>query len=234
MKGHMLDARLGSAAELVRQGAVFADIGTDHAHLPIFLLESGRIERAVCSDINAGPLASAERNIAEHGLSDRVELVLTDGVSGLGGKGITDYAVCGMGGEMIADIVSVAPELRTPDVRLILQPMTRQEVLRSALYSSGFEIISERYSTALGKYYVCMLVGYTGELRALSEVEAHLGVSPIVGGRAEYLGYLEGKLRALNTAIEGRSRAEIDTSVEATVARAIAKRIELVNASINT
>ena len=234
MSGTVLDARLGSAAELVRQGAVFADIGTDHAHLPIFLLESGRIERAVCADINEGPLASAQRNIAEHGLSDRVELVLTDGVKGLGGKGITDYAVCGMGGELIADIVTSAEHLRTPDVRLILQPMTRQDALRAALYESGFEILSEKYSFSLGKYYVCMLVGYTGEIRSLSEVEAYLGISPVVGGRAEYLGYLEGKLRALNTAIDGMTRADLDTSVEATVARALAKRIELLEAGMNT
>ena len=111
--------------------------------------------------------------------------------------------------------------------------MTRQDALRTSLYESGFEIVSERYSYALGKYYTCMLVSYTGELRSLSEVEAHLGVSPIVGGRAEYLGYLEGKLRAINTAIEGMARADLDTSVESTVARALAKRIELLEMGIN-
>ena len=230
----MLDARLGSAAELVRQGAVFADIGTDHAYLPIFLLESGRIERAVLSDINEGPLASAERNIADRGLSDRVELVLTDGVKGLGKKGITDYAVCGMGGELIADIVTSAPELRSPELRLILQPMTKQDTLRAALYAAGFEILSERYSYADGKYYVCMLAAYSGEIRSLSDVEAYLGVSPVVGGRAEYLGYLEGKLRSLSAAIDGKMRGELDTTVDATVARALAKRIEHLTAGMNT
>ena len=55
-----INARLASAAELTRQNAIFADIGTDHAYLPLFLLEEGRIEYAYCSDINEGPLASAE------------------------------------------------------------------------------------------------------------------------------------------------------------------------------
>ena len=222
----MLDARLCSAAELVRQGAVFADIGTDHAYLPIFLLEAGRIERAVCSDINRGPLASAERNIAERGLSDRVELVLTGGARELSGRGITDYAVCGMGGELIADIVAEAVHLKDPDLRLILQPMTRQEHLRSKLYAMGFSILSERYSYAEGKYYVCMCVRYSGEPRRLSEVEAYLGVSPIDGGRVEYIGYLEGKLRAVRSAISGKEAGGVSPSAEREIEAALERRID--------
>lgn len=229
----MLDARLRSAAEFVRQGAVFADVGTDHAYLPIFLLNEGRIERAVCSDINEGPLDSARRNVDEAALSDRVELVLCDGASALCGRGITDYAVCGMGGELIADIVMSAPELKSPDVRLILQPMTKQEHLRSALYSAGFEILSERYSSAEGKHYVCMLVAYSGSERTLSLLESHLGVSPVVGGREDYIGYLKGKLRALETAVSGKERGGIDASEDALAARAIAKRIEQLRISMN-
>ena len=59
---HPIGKRLLSAAEFVRQGAYFADIGTDHAYLPLFLLEEEKIERAVCADINAGPLESAKNS----------------------------------------------------------------------------------------------------------------------------------------------------------------------------
>ena len=68
MSGGAINARLLSAAELVRQGAVFADIGTDHAYLPLFLLECGKIPRAICADINEGPLNSARENAKAQGL----------------------------------------------------------------------------------------------------------------------------------------------------------------------
>ena len=178
MRDTVLDARLTSAAELVRQGAVFADIGTDHAHLPIFLLEGGRIERAILSDVNEGPLAAALANVGEHGLAGRVELVLTDGAAALAGKGITDYAVCGMGGELIARIVSDAPNMKEAGVRLILQPMTRQAVLRTELARLGFSILEEKYSYADGKYYVCMLAEYSGEQGVVDPVSAELGLIP--------------------------------------------------------
>ena len=72
-----LDKRLLSCADYVRAGAVFADIGTDHGYLPIFLLKRSHIKRAYLSDVNKGPLASAERNARAEGLSDKCEFILT-------------------------------------------------------------------------------------------------------------------------------------------------------------
>ena len=128
-----LNARLLSAAEMVRQDAIFADVGTDHAYLPLFLLEEGRIKRAFCSDINKGPLDSARRTAAERGLEDKITFVLADGATALRDKNITDYAICGMGGELIAKIIEDSPHLYDTDVHLIIQPMSRQAILRKFL-----------------------------------------------------------------------------------------------------
>ena len=85
--------RLLSAGELVREGAVLADVGTDHGYLPIYLILRGKIERAILSDINAGPLETARANAASSGVSQYVELVLTDGAKALSDKGATDYSI---------------------------------------------------------------------------------------------------------------------------------------------
>ena len=209
-----LNARLLSAAELTRQNATFADIGTDHAYLPLFLLDGGRIDYAYCCDINEGPLASARRNAEERGRLDRCEFILTDGASVLSGKGITDYAICGMGGELIADIIERAPHLRDSSVNLILQPMSRQEKLRAYLAASGFTVISESYSFDAGKYYVCLLATYSGKSREISDFESLVGSpeSTFIGKTCRRA-YLEAKLKSLERAFAGkRAAGDSDTA----------------------
>ena len=175
MRDNGLNRRLLSAAEFVRQGAVFADIGTDHAYLPLFLLSSGRIKSAVLADINEGPLASARRNAARTPFMDRLAFVLTDGAAELDGMGVTDYAICGMGGELIAEIIERAPHLKNSEINLILQPMSRQSSLRTYLARAGFDIISESYSFDGGKCYVCFLARFDGVCREITPAEAEFG-----------------------------------------------------------
>ena len=169
-----LNPRLTSAAEFVRQGARFADIGTDHAYLPIFLLSEGRVSYAVCSDINEGPLASAKANARESGLFEKMDFCLTDGAAALEAYSPTDIAICGMGGDLIANIVEAAPFLKNENVNLILQPMTKQEALREKIYLMGYEILAESYSVDSGKHYVCMQAKYTGQVKELSEIEKEI------------------------------------------------------------
>jgi len=211
MKNSALNARLLCAAELTRQDATFADIGTDHAYLPLFLLESGKIKFAYCCDINEGPLASARKNAEERGRLSQTEFILTDGATVLMDKGITDYAICGMGGELIADIIDRAPHLKDEGINLILQPMTKQEKLRSYLASAGFVITHESYSFDAGKYYVCLLASFNGKCREIPLIEAIAGST-----RSTYSGmecrkkYLEKKLASLIRAADGKKDAGID------------------------
>lgn len=210
-----LDKRLLSCADYVRVGAVLADIGTDHGYLPLFLLREGRIQRAYLCDVNEGPLSSAKRNATADGLADKCEFILTDGAAALSGKGITDYTVCGMGGELIARIIGDAEHLKTVGTRLVLQPMTKQGSLRKYLTSSGFSILDERFSFDSGKYYVTLLAEYTGECREMSDTEAELGIDvPHTADRDEYLGFLEGKRRAAEKALNGKRSGGYDASEE--------------------
>lgn len=205
MSDTKLNGRLRSAASFVRQRAVLADVGTDHAYLPIFLLSEGRVERVIATDVNAGPLASAEDNLRDAELLDRATLVLCDGAADLADSGATDYAICGMGGELIAEIIGRAPHLKDPSLRLILQPMSKQPELRRYLSSEGFSIRSEAYSYDAGKYYVCMMAEYTGECRTLTDLQSLLPdpESEVFNRDAEN-GYLRAKLESYNKAARGK------------------------------
>lgn len=232
MKSIELGARLASASAFVRQGAVFADIGTDHGYLPLFLIEQGRIDRSVCSDINCGPLNTAMDNARLCGLDDRVQTVLTDGLEGLSGLGLTDIAICGMGGELISAIIDRAPWVRDPSVRLILQPMSRQDKLRRYLAESGFEILEESYSTETSKNYLCLLACYSGKPRQMSLAESVVGVTPEDPSMLNsYCRYLRDKLLGAVKARDGRPTDE--RAVFAELAEAIEERIAAVQKRIN-
>jgi len=170
-----LSERLLSAAELVRRGAVLADVGTDHAYLPLFLLKEGVISRAVCSDVNCGPLESAKANARDMGLYGKIDFILSDGAEALSGLGVSDVAICGMGGELIADIISRADNLRDGELNLILQPMTRVAHLRSFLWKEGFFVVKERYTREGDRAYVVMQARYDGTPRSISYAESELG-----------------------------------------------------------
>ena len=190
--------RLGACAELVRQGAVLADIGTDHAYLPIYLLKKGRIRFAHLSDINEGPLSKAAENAEREGVTDMTALHLTSGAAALSDLGITDYCVCGMGGELIAEIIGAASALFDNSVSLVLQPMTRPEALRAFLFENGFAIKEEKYVFDEGKYYVIFLAVYTGEREEYTEADAYFGrIDHFKNITPDMQGYLAGRKKAL-------------------------------------
>ena len=167
--------RLAGAAKYCRQGAVFADIGTDHAYLPVFLLQCGRISHAHACDVAEGPLERAARNVAEWGMEASVTLHLTDGLSGLEGLGLTDIAICGMGGETVVEILRAAPFVKKAGIRLILQPMTKANLLRRYLAGEGFFPVEEAFVSEEGKQYAVLCMEYDGIPRTLSPLEAELG-----------------------------------------------------------
>ena len=215
MKSIAIDGRLLSVAGFVRQGAQFADIGTDHAYLPIYLLKGGVISYAAASDINEGPLESARANAREYGVIDKMSFHLADGLDDLKDSGVTDIAIAGMGGELIADIVSRAEFVKNKDIRLILQPMSKQAHLRRTLEAGGFRIIGESYSKSMGKYYLTVCAEYDGMPREIDLVEAELGRDEFVRELTpEAVGYFRTKLRALEKIGRGKAAGGEPTDTE--------------------
>ena len=199
-----LSKRLNTVASLVREGAVLADVGTDHAYLPIALLLSGKIKSAVCADINEGPLALAKKNAEAAGVDTKIDFYLSDGFDKIPRADVTDVAICGMGGELILDIVSRATPILSNGVSLILQPMSREWVLRRGLYSLGFEIVREEFTLDSGKYYLVLLARYTGVKQDISESCAYLGTPETRAEISkEQIGYFKAKRRALQKSVDG-------------------------------
>ena len=183
-----LTPRLMTAVPYVRAGRLTADIGTDHAYLPIYLCETGKLTPvparngevlcAIAADINRGPVERADQHIAAAGLTRHIRTLLTDGLRGLDVYDPDDVVIFGMGGELIAAILAAAPWVCVPGKRVILQPMTHAEKLREYLLSAGFAIVGETLSREGDRIYqtICAEPAPEGYIPpALSPAELAVG-----------------------------------------------------------
>ncbi len=194
-----LSPRLAAVAALVRPGTVVADVGADHGYLIAELLESGRCRAGYASDLRPNPLASAQAHLAARGLLQRVQTVCCSGLDGLPAEKIDEVVVAGMGGELIAEIVERCPALRNPAKGLILQPMTKPDLLRRRLYEMGFAATDEVVAAEGGRLFLVLRAEYTGRPRALSELEARTGL--LADARTpEALRYLRAQQAAVSKA----------------------------------
>ncbi len=190
----MLDARLRMAANMVRSGSRLADIGTDHAHVPITLVQEGRCLSAIASDVRPGPADNARRNIRQAGLETVIAVRLGDGLHTIRADEVDDILIAGMGGETIAEILEAAPWVKSPSYRLILQPMTRAEKLRAYLFTHGFTLRCEQVTFAGKHWYTVLCAEYTGDILPAEEARCYVGRIPLPEGEG-YLRALESRLR---------------------------------------
>ena len=159
-----LSPRLLAVAELVRNGARIADIGTDHAYLPAYLMMSGRVVSAIASDIGIGPLENARDTVIRYNLQDKIDLRLSDGLAAINQEEVDYICICGMGGELIAQIIDNASWVKNSKIHLILQPMSAVDDLRIYLADNGFTVNTEKLVKDSGRIYCVMDVTYSGEI----------------------------------------------------------------------
>ena len=198
-----LSPRLRALADWVGPGCrCLADIGTDHGYIPAALLLEGRIERAVASDIAPAPLGRARATAERWGLVERMDLRLGDGLSVLTPGEADTALIAGMGGDTLTEILAAAPWCR--EAVLLLQPMSRAEVLRPWLAENGFAIRRERLVQDRGVLYPVLEV--SGGAMALSESEAWGGV--LLGDDPLWGIYLEEHILRLRRAAAGLARAK--------------------------
>lgn len=165
-----LSIRLGKTASMVEPCRCVADIGTDHAYIPIYLVKKGICGRAIASDINRGPIKKAERNISLHGLEGKIECRIGPGLNTLK-RGEADVAIiAGMGGNMIRDIIEERLDLFRELKYVILQPVQNPEVLREYIYKKGYEIINEELCIDENKYYEIIKIRYDEKIYHSDEI----------------------------------------------------------------
>ena len=202
-----LTARLRALADLVPQGARLADVGTDHAYLPVWLILHGKIQQAIAADLREGPLARARETARQYQVEERISFRLCDGLTAVYSHEVDAVAIAGMGGDTIAAILDAAPW--TKGKRLLLQPMTAWPSLRAWLQSNGYQVGAERLAREGSRLYsVWSVTG--GAMAPLTLAELWVGkqqkADPL---RGPYLEKMAGKVRrALSGHLVSRQRDE--------------------------
>ena len=200
-----LSPRLMAIADMVPQGAKLLDVGTDHGWVPIRLLQEGRIVSAVASDIRSGPLSRAKANAAACAVKG-IRFVLCDGLSGISPEETDTIVIAGMGGETIASILKAAPWSHK-DRTLLLQPMSRPEILRRALENMELAIREERLVEDAGKLY-SVLKATPGTPKKLDEAEYYIGAYALVSEQLLFDRMISEWIKKTETALEGLSRSQ--------------------------
>lgn len=186
-----MSERLLSVASLVTPGSRTADIGTDHGYVPVYLVENGIVDAAIAMDLRKGPLARAQETVNGAGLSDRIELRISDGLEKLKPGEADTAVIAGMGGMLICRILTAHPATTASLKELVLEPQSEVDKVRRLLSEIGFAITDERMIFEDGKYYpIIKAEKCPSSSGADNEKEAHAEMSsPATDNEKE--GYIE-------------------------------------------
>jgi len=205
-----LQPRLHAISSLVPDGAKLVDVGTDHGFIPVRLLLDDRIRTAIASDIGAAPLDHARRTAEQFGVTERMDFRLCDGLCGISEDEVDTVVIAGMGGDNIAAILSAAPWTRNGTL-LLLQPMSKAEVLRRYLPENGYRVIAEQLVADKGVIYPILTVR-GGEMPPASDPQTWGGFllqSDPLRNR-----YLDEQILRLRRAASGLGKAKDDSAHE--------------------
>lgn len=182
-----LSFRLETVAKYVPKESRLADIGSDHAYLPSYLVKNGQISFGIAGEVAKGPYQSAEKNVMAEGLSEKIVVRLGDGLDVIQPGEVDCITIAGMGGSLIANILENGKEKLQFVKRLVLQPNINAIAIRSWLVENNWELIAEEIIEEDGKIYEILAAEKGEPLRPYSGVQVELGllVGPFLLKRRE-------------------------------------------------
>ena len=187
--------RLERVAANVPVGAHLADIGSDHAYLPVALMRRGVITAAVAGEVATTPFHAAQRTVRDNGLEQHISVRLADGLAAIeAGDGITAISVCGMGGETIRDILDTGKLHLSGQERLILQPNGGEQPLRQWLMDNGYRILCEELLRENRFYYEIIVAERAGPV-AYTDEQLYFGPLQMQARSPEFLAKWQRMLR---------------------------------------
>lgn len=203
-----LTPRLKAVAELVPKGTRVADIGSDHAYVPVHLVRSGRAISVIASDVHHGPVENAQKVVEKFGLDKVIEVRHGSGFETYKTGEIDVAILAGMGGYLIRDLIIEGMPLVKTLKLLVLQPMVAMRELRAWLLEQGFEFVEERVAVEGKKYYEIFSVHYSGKPQMATQKVIEIGQAMIRSEDAVSMKYLAHKINKLENLLLATENAK--------------------------
>lgn len=201
-----LTNRLYAVSDMIDKCNILADIGTDHAYIPIYCLENKICSGAIACDINKGPVKIAQKNIDKYGFSGKITTRLSNGFENIK-KGEADtFVIAGMGGLLIIDILKAGYDKICDDTSLILQPMIAVYELRKYLCENGFEITDESLAEEENKIY--NIIKCKKGKMSLTEDKLYTGFDFLKNKKDLFFKHLDKKIYTTEKIINGLKKSE--------------------------
>lgn len=202
-----MNNRLKAILSMVEDGVGVIDVGTDHGFIPIALTENNYKGNIYASDINREPLQTAINNAKEAGIADRIIFLLCDGLEKCPPEKVDTIVIAGMGGDMICRILDYAEWTMDQRYKLILQPMTKQEVVRYWLSNNGFITESEELAVEGDTIYQIIAARFDGFTK-YNDAELFAGKYSLTKSKETYVYQLNKLIDRFNNIIKGLYNSE--------------------------
>lgn len=202
----LMNERLRCILSHIPAGIGLIDVGTDHGYLPVALAENGYAGRLFASDLRPGPLSAAKKIAGAAGVADRIGFQLCDGLADCDPGAVDTIVIAGMGGDTICGILDRAEWCTDARYTLILQPMTRAEVLRYWLTYNEFAILQEDLVKDRGIVYPVMIARFGGKT-CLTDAELFTGARSLLEGHPLFGEYLEHQKTRFQKILDGLDAA---------------------------
>lgn len=190
----IISKRLKFISDLIIDAKSMVDVGTDHGYVPIDLIKTNKIDFAIASDINKGPVEKAKKNVSDNNLQDKIRCRLGGGLTTIAPGEVEAAVIAGMGGNLIGDILEESKEVFKSLKYIIVQPVQNPEVLREYLYTTGCNIIDEWIIYDEGKYYEIMKISWGDNPRIMEPIYYEISEVLLKKKDITYKEYLNYKL----------------------------------------
>lgn len=215
MDANKLSQRLKVVADFVPQNSRVADIGSDHAYLPVYLMKQKQIEFGIASEVAKGPLDNAIQEIKAEGLSDRIDTRLADGLLSVQPEDKIDcVTIAGMGGTLIKNILENGKSHLSGNELLILQPNVGEDRLRTWLMNNQYEISDETILREDGHTYEIIVSKKTDEPVKYTEQEIKFGPFLLKQHSDVFVEKWENEIERIEMVIDQMNLAKHDKPVD--------------------
>lgn len=218
-----LSRRLQQIADYIAKGSRVADVGTDHALLPIYLVQSGQADAVIATDVAQGPVLAAQANVAKHKASPQISVRLGDGLQTVSPGEVDTVVIAGMGGGTAVHIMEQSPQVVAHVRRVIIQPMNASRQVREYLRSIHFGLVDECLFADDGRFYEVLVADVdaspTAAYDAFGLDEPHrwlaLEYGPFILNRSgdDVLAYLKEVRGAMQQVLHGVEQGKTETAM---------------------